>query len=117
MDINVEYNKNGSVDVKMGDMKLVSGAQQQYRLNVTTGDAATPAIVQVENMDGTLVLSNANSEVSGGQIGAILDIVNTSDDGFITISGMRSKIDELANTFAQEVNDTQTYTNGLELTR
>lgn len=112
VDINVEYNKNGSVDVKMGDMKLVSGAEQQYKLNVTAGDAATPAIVQVENMDGTLVLSNANSEVSGGQIGAILDMVNASDDGFITISDMRSKIDELANTFAQEVNNVQTYTNG-----
>ena len=112
VDLDVEYNKNGSVDVKMGDVKLISGADQLVQLNVTAGDAQTPAIVQVEKLDGTLVLSNANSEVQGGQIGAILDMVNTSDDGLITISGMRGKIDELANTFAQEVNNTQTYTNG-----
>ena len=112
MDLNVEYNKNGSVDVKVGDVKLVSGSEQLLKLNVTAGDATTPAIVTVEKMDGTLVLSNANSEIEGGQIGAILDIVNTSDDGLITISGMRSKIDELANAFATEVNNVQTFVDG-----
>ncbi len=112
VDLNVEYNKNGSVDVKMGDIKLVAGAEQQLKLNVVTGDATTPAIIQVEKMDGTLVHSNANSEVSGGQLGAILDIVNQSDDGLITISGMRAKIDEMASTFATEVNNIQTFVDG-----
>ena len=112
VDLNVEYNKNGSVDVKMGDIKLVAGAEQQLKLNVVAGDATTPAIIQVEKMDGTLVHSNANSEVSGGQLGAILDIVNKSDDGLITISGMREKIDEMASTFATEVNDVQTFIDG-----
>ena len=111
-DINVEYNKNGSIDLKMGDVKLISGADQLLQLNVVSGDAQTPAIVQVEKLDGTLVLSNANSEVQGGQIGAILDMVNKSDDNFITISGLGEKIDELANEFATQVNETQMYADG-----
>ena len=112
VDLNVEYNKNGSVDVKMGDVKLIAGAEQQLKLKVVAGDATTPAIMQIEKLDGTLVHSNINDEVSGGQFGAILDIVNQSDDGFITISGMRAKIDEMANTFATEVNGIQTFVDG-----
>ncbi|HIQ88379.1 TPA: flagellar hook-associated protein FlgK [Candidatus Galligastranaerophilus faecipullorum] len=112
MDLNVEYNKNGTVDVKTGDIKLVAGGEQQVKLNAVAGDKDTPAIIEIQKMDGTTMISNANDEISGGQIGAILDIVNTSDDGFITISGMRSKIDEMANTFATEVNNVQTFVNG-----
>ncbi len=112
MDLNVEYKENGTVNVRAGDIKLVSGAQQHVKLNVAAGDADTPAVMQVVNMDGTLVLSNANEEISGGQIGGILDIVNKSDDGLITISGLKDKVNELANAFASEVNGVQMFVDG-----
>lgn len=112
MDLNVVQNENGTVNVLADNIKLVSGAEQKVKLDVTAGDADTPAIMQVKNMNGGIIVDNANDRISGGQIGAVLDMVNKSGDGFITISDMKSQIDTMANTFATEVNDVQTFVNG-----
>lgn len=112
MDINVEYKSNGTVNVRAGNVELVNGAEQKVKFQLVAGDATTPAVIQAQDMDGNLLYANINDEITGGYVGGVLDIVNTKDDGTITISSMIGKINEMANAFANEVNNVQTYQDG-----
>ena len=112
MDINVEYKSNGTVNVRAGNVELVNGAEQKVKFQLVAGDATTPAVIQAQDMDGNLLYANINDEITGGYVGGVLDMVNTKDDGTITISSMIGKINEMANAFANEVNNVQTYQDG-----
>lgn len=110
-DFTVVQNPNGTINLAVGNTSLVAGAKQVAKLEAVTGDAETPAVIQIKAMNDTVIYENVNSDVKGGKIGAILDTVNTKE-GFISINAMRNEINTLAATFADEVNGVQLYSNG-----
>lgn len=110
-DILVTQNSNGSINVSLGNTILVEGAAQAAKLGLAAGNADTPVKVQAQTMDGNVIFDNINTQIKGGKIGAVLDVVNAKD-GNITINDFRNQINLLAKTFASEVNAIQTYADG-----
>jgi len=111
MDISVQQKGDNTIQVSIGNTTLVSGAKQVAKLDVAAGDENTPALIQVKTPNNELLYSNINNQIQGGKISAVLDTVNAKD-GNITINDMRKQINNLATTFAKEVNDAQLYKDG-----
>ncbi|MDD3149720.1 MAG: flagellar hook-associated protein FlgK [Candidatus Gastranaerophilales bacterium] len=106
MPITVVNDGSGMVSVKLDNINLVSGAEQVGFLNVVTGDEDNPAIVQIVDSRNRVLVDDAESKLTSGTLGAILDI-GGSDSGNLTVKGMLDNLDSLAREFASAVNTIQ----------
>ena len=107
MPLTVTTNNSGTVNISLGDRVLLKGSMVTNYLEVKTGDATTPAIINIVNKAGNLVAANVNSEITAGKIGAILDVGGTSVTKF-TISSVLDSLNTLASQFAGVLNEIQT---------
>ncbi len=107
MPLTVTANSSGTVNISLGERALLKGSIVSNYLEVKTGDAITPAIINIVGKAGNLVASNVNSEITAGKIGAILDVCG-SDVTKFTISGVLDSLNTLASEFAGVLNNIQT---------
>lgn len=108
--MNVVENHSGTVNVSLGNYNLVQGGNITGHLDVTvTGDPDNPVSVNIIDPKNPTppTVSNANSLITSGSLGAILDLCG-SDPNNLTINGVLGSLDEMANTFADVLNEIQT---------
>lgn len=98
---------NGAVNITTGNTALISGDSQLGFFNVVQGDENNPAILQVENATGGILVADASSLMTSGQIGAILQM-GGSDTNELTIKGVMDSLDTLAQGIATDINALQT---------
>lgn len=111
MPVKTTENPNGTMDVSLGSNKLVDGLNVIGHLNVANSIVSgnittTVSIINPENPSITLV-SDVNSQLTGGSIGAILDSCGTGSTK-LTISGVLKSVDAMASEFATVLNAIQT---------
>lgn len=100
----VAVNAEGNVvNISIGGTDLVKGASQVGFLDVVTGTALDPATVKIVDENGLDVVANANSLMTSGKIGAILDM-GGSDVNKFNVSNIVDSLNTLAKEFAREVN-------------
>lgn len=107
MNFDTKVNSNGSVNISVGNQSLVAGSTVKGYLNVNTGTADEPAVISVVDKSGNVLRSDLDSEITGGSMGAILDICGSTTSSDLTISSVISKLDNLASTFASSLNAIQ----------
>lgn len=106
--VDITSHNNGSVTVALGNNILVSGKTQTGFFTVTSGDVNNPAIVQIENENGGVLVTDALSLIDSGKMGAILE-VGGSATGKLTIKSVMDKLDTMAQSFANAMNGLQTF--------
>lgn len=104
--VNVTTESNNLVTLSLGSTDLVKGVDQVGFFKVVAGDASNPATVKILDSDNNDVVSNANSLITAGSIGALLEI-GGSDPTKATISGILGSLNNLALDFAKKVNAIQ----------
>ncbi|OGI01629.1 MAG: flagellar hook-associated protein FlgK [Candidatus Melainabacteria bacterium GWF2_37_15] len=97
---------NGSVTISLGNTLLVSGKTQTGFFSVTSGDIDNPATLQIENPTGGVLVADAYSLVSSGQLGAVLEM-GGSEANELTIKSVMDNLDTLAYELANTINNLQ----------
>lgn len=104
--IEVKTNDNGTVRVSLGTHELVNRSNVNGLLQEAIGTTAEPAIINIVDKDNNILFPNVNNEITGGTIGAILDVCG-SDSTKFNFSGVLNDLNTLANGFAQIMNNIQ----------
>ena len=107
----VTENTNGTVNLYIGDMRLVKGAKLECTLEATVGDDTTPAVINILDDQGNVKFANVNDKIDGGQIGAYLKM-GSSEPNTLSYANVISQLNQLASGFANDLNSIQKYTNG-----
>lgn len=110
MNVTVNENANGTVSLSTGGYTLVNGAQVAGYLNETYPNSSGVDIKLVDPKDSTKTIGNLTSSITGGSIGAILDVCG-NDSSQLNVNGVLSDLDAMANSFASVMNAIQTQTN------
>lgn len=105
--LNIQIKNNGTADISIGNYNLVKSASVEGYLKAVTGTQANPAQINIVDKNDNIIYTNINSSITEGSIGAILDICGSDDTNF-TISGVNDKLNTLALSFANIMNDIQT---------
>lgn len=108
MPIEAKVNSNGTINISLGDYKLVAGSQVSSYLEVESGNASTPAIINLVDKNGAPVASNVNSDIDAGSIGAIFTASGNSNGSNLTINGVLAQLNKMASNFASVLNSIQT---------
>jgi flagellar hook-associated protein 1 FlgK len=113
MPITIDETPVGSVNVSLGTNILVAGGTVVNVLQVNTGDADDPAVIELYDPadagfppSGPPNLANANSLITNGILGGLLEI-GGHDPSRLTIRGMLDRLDTLATEIATEINTLQ----------
>ncbi len=106
--VTVAENSNGTMDVSISNTTLVKGNTVKGYLGLTSGDLDTPAIVNIVDPSNSSIKikENINDSINNGSMGAILDMCG-SDSTKYTISGVLDQIDNMAQGFADIMNEIQ----------
>lgn len=113
--IELSPQSNGAVNISLGNTTLVSGGEQVGIFNVTPDTTVTPpsviidapAIMQIENPTGGVLVADASSLIDGGKIGAILEM-GGNDTSALTIKSIMEDLNTFASEFAAAFNTIQT---------
>lgn len=106
--VEITSHDNGSTTVELGNIVLVSGKTQTGYFSVTSGtDENYPAVVQIENGSGGVLVFDAYNLIDSGKLGAVLEM-GGSEAGKLTVKSVMDKLDTLAYEFATAVNTLQT---------
>lgn len=108
MPVSVTENTNGTINLSLNGIDLVNGTDFVSKFGLNTGNASTPAVIQLLNSQGQMTMPNINSYFDSGSIGAILDMSSPSTDGSLTIPDVLEQLDDLASGFAGTMNTLQT---------
>lgn len=111
--VRTEANANGSVNLYIGDVAVVQGGEQKYTLEADFDSNNPDASVEfslrsTENPD-YVIKNGVTDAFSSGSMKAYVEFLNGSDGKFATIKDFLSSIDSAANSFAQALNEIQTY--------
>lgn len=108
--VDITYETNGAVTVKVGNTNLVSGKEQTGYLELISGpDENKPIVLQIRNSSGGLLVPDAASTVRSGKLAALLEI-GGSEATDLTIKGIMDNLNTLARQIAAEFNTLQTVT-------
>ncbi|MEI7474576.1 MAG: flagellar hook-associated protein FlgK [bacterium] len=113
--ITVKPGAGNVVNVSLGGNELVSGRVFTTRLEYELTDTAqqgnnttNPAIIKLKNnTTNNTLIPNANAMLNSGKIGALLDLTETNSTSPNNVNGILGQLNNLARTFAKEVNDIQ----------
>ena len=109
-DVTYSTNSNGTVNLYIGNTTVVQAGKQNYTLESKMENGKYSLYLQSTD-DPNYKLTNGITEAfSSGKMKAQLDFLN--GDSTYTLSSLRDKLDDLANTFATELNKIQTYSDG-----
>ncbi len=106
--VRVTEHANSTVDIQLGDYDLVNGITNTGYLKVSSGTTDEPAVVSIVDSNNNTTATNVNDKITGGSIGAILDVCGTASSGNFTVSGVMKSLDTLASEFASILNEIQT---------
>jgi len=107
--VTVNENSNGTINLSLNGIDLVTGPVLNSELGVAPKVGAEPPVtVQLLDAEGNVKLTDINSYVDSGSIGALLDLCGSSVDGSLTIPNVIDQLDTLASGFADIVNTLQT---------
>ena len=121
VDITVDEKANGSVNVFMGDIPLVKGANVTGSIDIETAadykkdhpewKGTDPVIVNIVKYDGDskeVIVENANQYVTGGAIGGLLTSSSISGEDSINPTTVQNNLNKLAQSIAKIFNDLNT---------
>lgn len=108
------YNDNGTINISIAGTTVVKALEQPCKLKCSSGTADEPCIVSLVDDEGKPVKGGAdiNSSLKSGELGALLQLANGTDETKFSIQKVSAKLDKLASEFAQAINDVQTYNDG-----
>lgn len=105
--IELTSHSNGSITITLGSTVLVSGGAQTGFFNVVSGvDENYPAIIQIENDSGGVLVPDAYSIINSGRLGGILEM-GGSEAGKLTVKAVMDNLNTLAFELANEINTLQ----------
>lgn len=107
--VDITYELNGAVTVKVGNTNLVSGKEQMGFLELISGTNDNPVVLQIRNDSGGVLVPDAVSTVRSGKLAALLEI-GGSEATDLTIKGIMDNLNALAQQIASEFNSLQTVT-------
>lgn len=105
--VNITNEKNNTVTLTLGEVELVRGQDRKGFFEIKTGDVNNPSIVQIKNDQGSILASDASSNITSGKLAAILQ-AGGSDSTKLTVKGIMDSLDTLATNFADAINTLQT---------
>lgn len=113
MEVNTTKNSNGTVDISLGGIKVVTGAKQTYKVNViqNAGDpdnAVKFELQSIENPDYKIDKGLENC-FKTGSIKAYTDFLTGSNNKVVNINDMQKALDIAASSFADALNAIQHY--------
>ncbi|OGI17003.1 MAG: flagellar hook-associated protein FlgK [Candidatus Melainabacteria bacterium RIFOXYA2_FULL_32_9] len=101
--ITVTQGSNSLVTVSLNGVDLVKNKEQVGFFNVATGTTSDPATLRILDEDNNIVVANANSSITSGKIGAILEM-GGSDSSKLNIYNVLTELNTLAREFSREIN-------------
>lgn len=110
VNVNSALNDNGTVDISLGTFDLVNGGSTTGHLkalNSTNPDGTIKPTIDIVDKKGTTLYTDVNSSVTGGSLGAILDVCGT-DSSNLTVGSVFDSLNTLAQSFANIMNTIQT---------
>ena len=122
VDITVDENKNGSVNVYTGDIALVKGAVVTGSLELRTAkqfkedfpsepDPTEAAVITIVDKSGdteSVIRANANGDITGGALGGLLHSGTDYNNGTINPGYVQARMNDLAESLAKIFNDLNT---------
>jgi len=116
VNVTTEKLPNGAYNFYIGDIAVVKGSVQTYTLEAsfdrTNPDSAvTFSLRSTENPD-YVHTNGVNESIKGGTLGAYVEFLNGSGDGYSNINDMRNTLNSAAQAFANELNRIQTFNDG-----
>lgn len=113
VDFTTTTNSNGTLNLSIAGVDIILGSEQVAQLNITAGDADNPAKVQIQTLDDPpkVKVSDISGKLTGGELKGILTVTSNTSEG-LTYQKVLDQINLLAKTFAESVNEIQTYNDG-----
>ncbi|MBR5305038.1 MAG: flagellar hook-associated protein FlgK [Candidatus Gastranaerophilales bacterium] len=113
MDVKTEANANGTVNVFLGDVALVQGGELKYNIEVdfdsTNPDGAVKfSLKSTENPD-YIIENGVADKFNSGSMRAYVEFLNGSSENYTSINDIKTAMDTAALTFANALNDIQTF--------
>ncbi len=109
VDFTSTTNTNGSVNINIAGVDVVKGANRVAQLTIVAGDADNPAKVQIQTLDEDqkIKVADIREHIDGGQLSGILNSASNNGEG-ITFQKVLNQINNMAQVFAESVNEIQT---------
>ena len=122
VDITIDESPNGSVSVYTGNQALVKGATVTGRLDIETAKhyceehgiiypddwTGENAVLSIVDENGSKIVENANSLITGGALGGLVHSATDYDDGVTNAGTVQASLDKLAATIANIFNTLNT---------
>lgn len=108
--LDVTMNANGTVDLRIGDQRVVQGGEKKLDIvALQTDDPDNPVKMQILDKEGNIRVEDATKDFAESGIGAILQAGSSESFGYKSIL---NDLDKLASAFAEEMNRIQTKADG-----
>lgn len=110
MNADVSINSNGTTSISLAGNTLVSGTSVSRYLKATlnnTVTSSTPVTISLVDAKGNTLNSDVTGNLTSGAIGAILDVTGPASSTKLTISGILSNLNTMAQGFANVMNTIQ----------
>ncbi len=119
VNVTTEKNANGTLNVYIGDQKVVQGAKVNYTLDMavdTSGQSDNIVSFSfVSTDDPNYVLTNGiNDVITKGKIGASAEFLNGTNDKYYNITDLKNALNNAAHEFVTELNKIQMYDDGTQ---
>ncbi len=114
VDFTATENANGTMNIDIAGMTMVSGGEQVAQLQIIdSGNADNPSTVQLVSMDNPpkVKIDDIFSKIDGGQLKGVLTAGSNTADG-VTFQKVLDQIQALAKTFTDNVNKIQQFNDG-----
>ncbi len=114
--VTTDTNDNGTVNLYIGGVKVVSGGEQKYKLEANF-DKNNPdetvkfSLRSLENPDYAIE-DGITESFSAGSLKAYVEFLNGSNGSFSNVNDMKTSLNSAASAFANALNEIQTYDNG-----
>jgi len=114
--VTTQTNSNGTVNVSIGGIEAVQGAELKYKLKAEFNSDDPNNTVQfslqsVENPD-YVIEKGITESFTTGSMKAHIDFLNGKGKNFSNVNDMKDSLNEAASAFALALNEIQTYNNG-----
>lgn len=125
VDITVEEKPNGTVSVYTGDQALVKGSVVTGKLDIETAKSycdkhgivypddwtGENAVISIVDEEGSTIVENANSIITGGALGGLIHSATDYDDGNTNAGTIQNNLDKMASIIAELFNTLNTREN------
>lgn len=125
VDITVDEKQNGTVSVYTGGQALVKGSVVTGKLDIETAKhycdehgiiypdnwTGENAVLSIVDPEGTKIVDNANSIITGGALGGLIHSATDYDDGNTNAGTVQTNLNKLASTLADIFNKLNTRDN------